>query len=362
VAIGCTAQIQTRTVELRDGRSRTEEHVDGVPHGAYIIYNPRGAVTMQGQYKRGKQHGVFRFFDESGGLSRRVAYDEGRIVWESSDPRDPLPSTVSPLDQAVAPPEPWDPRPAHQAFPTLHLLAPRTRATAIGSFHPPGEGWGQRLSLLASYRKSHAIGYAALHHSLYQFDGGFAQGRVLGEGGGGVVLEVAGHDAILHVGAFGPLATERISSFASDATSIPSRLGDLALALPRTAGFRTGASLLGEMERFNYRLDLGFDAAFSHAGMEETPRLDDSIALHGRVAAGVGYETRYMMLSGELVTVAQERTASASGERLLHALAINLHVKTNIQLQPSLGLVLPLMSGEKDAGLAFLTSLLFDYD
>lgn len=149
LVLGCASQLKEREVRYPDGTRRVEHHVDGVPHGSFTIYRPSGAVAKRGSYKRGKQHGLFISYDSSGNPEEKILYDEGRIVWRSSDGSELAPAITGSLEREIVAP-PAARKDAVPLFPTLDLTRPDSKLAAAMSLQTPGEGWGQGTVLFAS--------------------------------------------------------------------------------------------------------------------------------------------------------------------------------------------------------------------
>jgi antitoxin component YwqK of YwqJK toxin-antitoxin module len=64
-----------------DGRPQSfAGYLDGVLHGTKVVYHPSGATYYTGDYIKGRQVGVWRFFDEQGKPSRTITYDSTGTV------------------------------------------------------------------------------------------------------------------------------------------------------------------------------------------------------------------------------------------------------------------------------------------
>jgi hypothetical protein len=322
VGLACTPQRWTHTGYHPDGTVRwTMETIQGLPHGATVSYHPNGQVAWTGRFADGSRHGIFEYRDDDGGLVRRDAYVEGRLVWEGTGP-----DYVPPIDLKIPEPvEPLLPGPGEMqpAFSTMDLSRTST-AMDVQLVHTrfTEGGEGHLVHLFGQYQPARWGGYA-------QFVGGQLDSsgeastlsKMVGEAGATYEWPLRDTTMVLRAGAFAPLAADDTAGFRAAAQMSYGRLTDVAMTFPRTAGGRGSASLVGSYGMGVYRADLGVDALVDIGSGDRHPRLDSSWALLARANVAGGLRFGDVAMSVEFVSVGMVTAPRERQERFAHGAA-----------------------------------------
>ena len=68
-----------------NGTPREEcSYVNGIKHGSYTQWFEKGSfVDTKGKYRKGHQHGEWKYFYETGGINKIQHFDEGKLSGSS---------------------------------------------------------------------------------------------------------------------------------------------------------------------------------------------------------------------------------------------------------------------------------------
>jgi antitoxin component YwqK of YwqJK toxin-antitoxin module len=58
---------------------REQTLVDGDPHGRTVVYDQRGRVVQEMNYRNGRLHGTMTFYDRSGKPTKTTEYEDGQV-------------------------------------------------------------------------------------------------------------------------------------------------------------------------------------------------------------------------------------------------------------------------------------------
>jgi antitoxin component YwqK of YwqJK toxin-antitoxin module len=58
---------------------REQSFLLGDPDGPCTVYDQRGRVVQQMNYRNGRLHGTMTFYDRSGNVSKTVEYEDGQV-------------------------------------------------------------------------------------------------------------------------------------------------------------------------------------------------------------------------------------------------------------------------------------------